>query len=105
MKKTWRKYEVSPRFHEETMKLNLAQLANNLQVEPNNMKFLEKNFFGVGKVREKQKDWRSAPVLNCKDDSTPDLHGLLQAEEFLQAAVNTAEAAWSWRSKGKAFGK
>ena len=27
------------------MKLNLAQLANNLQVELKNMKFLAKNFF------------------------------------------------------------
>ena len=45
MKKTWRKYEVSPRFYEETMKLNLDQLANNLQVEPKNMKFLAKKFF------------------------------------------------------------
>jgi hypothetical protein len=27
------------------MKLNLAQLANNLQVEPKNMKFLEKKLF------------------------------------------------------------
>jgi len=45
MKKTWRKYEVSPSFYEETMKLNLAQLTNNLQVEPKNMKFLAKKFF------------------------------------------------------------